>query len=58
MKTLLQKDVVQINMFAIQGENYHLLGSLTPEDGETAKFSQLYIVDTENEIENRAGILR
>ncbi|XP_019095563.1 PREDICTED: uncharacterized protein LOC109130455 [Camelina sativa] len=44
-------------MFAIQGENYHLMGSLLPEDGDLPKFSQLYIVDTENKIENRAGIL-
>ncbi|XP_019089099.1 PREDICTED: uncharacterized protein LOC109127940 [Camelina sativa] len=45
------------NMFQIQGENYHLLGSLKPTDGDFPKFSQLYIVDTENEVENRAGIL-
>ncbi|KAG7583453.1 Nucleic acid-binding OB-fold [Arabidopsis suecica] len=45
------------NMFQIQGENYHQLGSLKPGEGEFPKFSQLYIVDTENEVENRAGIL-
>ncbi|XP_019082642.1 PREDICTED: uncharacterized protein LOC109125469 [Camelina sativa] len=45
------------NMFQIQGENYHLLGSLKPTDGDFPKFSQLYIVDTENVIENRDGIL-
>ncbi|CAN6930494.1 unnamed protein product [Brassica oleracea] len=44
-------------MFQLQGENYHLMGSLKPQDGEEAKFSQLYIVDTENEIENRAAII-
>ncbi|KAF8106159.1 hypothetical protein N665_0146s0005 [Sinapis alba] len=44
-------------MFQFQGENYHLKGSLKPLDGEEAKFSQLYIVDTENEVENRAAII-
>ncbi|CAF2051232.1 unnamed protein product [Brassica napus] len=42
------------DMFQLQGENYHLLGNLTPPDGSEAKFGQLYIVDTENEVENRA----
>ncbi|KAF8105842.1 hypothetical protein N665_0153s0003 [Sinapis alba] len=44
-------------MFQLQGENYHLMGSLKPQDGEP-KFGQLYIVDTENEILNRAAIMR
>lgn len=44
-------------MFHLQGENYHLMGSLKPRPGEEAKFSQLYIVDTENEIDNRASML-
>ncbi|CDY32193.1 BnaA03g54740D [Brassica napus] len=43
-------------MFQLQGENYHLMGSLKPPNGEP-KFGQLYIVDTENEIVNRSGIL-
>ncbi|KAF8115382.1 hypothetical protein N665_0028s0044 [Sinapis alba] len=43
-------------MFQLQGENYHLMGSLKPQDGEP-KFGQLYIVDTENEILNRAAIV-
>ena len=38
-------------MFQLQGENYHLMGSLKPPEGEP-KFGQLYIVDTENEIVN------
>lgn len=45
-------------MFQIHGENYHLVGSLKPNDGAVAKFGQLYIVDTENEAENRANTLR
>ncbi|KAF8112811.1 hypothetical protein N665_0061s0020 [Sinapis alba] len=44
-------------MFQLQGENYHLMDSKKPPDGEKAKFSQLYIVDTENEVENRAAII-
>ncbi|GKD78081.1 hypothetical protein Tco_1340702 [Tanacetum coccineum] len=35
------------------GENYHRLGSLLPGTGKNAKFSQLYIFDTENKITNR-----
>ncbi|KAF8117428.1 hypothetical protein N665_0010s0005 [Sinapis alba] len=45
-------------MFHIQGENYHLMGSLKPNDGADAKFGQLYIVDTKNEAENRLNSLR
>lgn len=46
------------SMFQIQGSNYHLMGSLKPLDGDFPKFGQLYIVDTENEVENRANIMR
>lgn len=45
------------NMFQLQGENYHLMGSLKPDVGDSAKFSQLYIVDTENEVENRDAMI-
>lgn len=45
-------------MFALQGENYHLMGALKPLPGDFAKFLQLYIVDTADEIENRMNILR
>ncbi|CAN6868549.1 unnamed protein product [Brassica oleracea] len=44
-------------MFQLQGENYHLMGSLKPPAGEEPKFSQLYIVDTETEIDKRASII-
>ncbi|CAN7004985.1 unnamed protein product, partial [Brassica rapa subsp. trilocularis] len=44
-------------MLVLHGENYHLMGSLTPPEGGNAKFGQLYIVDTENEIENRSNAL-
>ena len=45
-------------MFQLHGENYHLTGSLIPPEGDYAKFGQLYIVDTENEVENRSNALR
>ncbi|CAN6894805.1 unnamed protein product [Brassica oleracea var. botrytis] len=44
-------------MVVLQGENYHLMGSLKPPPGGDPKFGQLYIVDTENEIDNRASII-
>ncbi|CAG7862632.1 unnamed protein product [Brassica rapa] len=44
-------------MVVLQGENYHLMGSLKPPTGGDPKFGQLYIVDTENEIQNRASII-
>ncbi|KAG7559347.1 Nucleic acid-binding OB-fold [Arabidopsis thaliana x Arabidopsis arenosa] len=44
-------------MFRLQGGNYHLIGSLQPDEGDYAKYSQLYIVDTENEVDNRATVI-
>ncbi|XP_056854768.1 uncharacterized protein LOC130504202 [Raphanus sativus] len=46
-----------LKMFVLQGENYHLMGSLKHPPGDPAKFGQLYIVDTENEVTNRASII-
>ncbi|KAK9051315.1 hypothetical protein SSX86_027942 [Deinandra increscens subsp. villosa] len=43
--------------FRLSGENYHRIGTLLPQQGETPKFSQLYIYDTENELSNRQSIL-
>lgn len=42
----------------IQGQSCHLIGSLLPIPGHTPKFAQLYIYDTQNEIQNRLGDLR
>lgn len=39
--------------FKLNGQNHHLIGSLKPTQGETPKFCQLYVYDTENEIQNR-----
>lgn len=44
-------------MFQLHGENYHLMGSLKPPHGDSAKFSQLYIVDTENEVDIRDSMI-
>jgi len=40
-------------IFVMNGENYHQIGSLLPEPGKDPRFSQLYIYDTDNEINNR-----
>ena len=44
--------------YRIQGENYHLAGTLLPKEGKQPAFSQLYIVDRQNEIRNRMNIYR
>ncbi|XP_022004032.1 uncharacterized protein LOC110901515 [Helianthus annuus] len=40
-------------VFRLQGQNYHRMGSLLPNDGEEPKFSQLYIYDSQNQVVNR-----
>ncbi|CAN6857595.1 unnamed protein product [Brassica oleracea] len=40
-------------VFRMYGENYHRIGDIVPEPGQAPKFSQLYIIDTLNEIKNR-----
>ncbi|OIT07741.1 hypothetical protein A4A49_63057, partial [Nicotiana attenuata] len=44
--------------FRLFGQNYHQIGSLLPPDGSTPKFAQLYIYDTENEVDNRIQAIR
>lgn len=44
--------------FILSGQNYHRIGSLLPTDGDKAKFAQLYIYDTSNEIDNRLSHYR
>ncbi|GJV74547.1 hypothetical protein Tco_1506131, partial [Tanacetum coccineum] len=39
--------------YRMHSENYHLAGPLLPETGKPAKFAQLYIFNTKNEIQNR-----
>lgn len=45
-------------VFKLHGENYHLIGIVKPKPQEAAKFCQLYIHDTENEVQNRISALR
>ncbi|XP_068328108.1 uncharacterized protein [Pyrus communis] len=40
-------------VFKINGQVHHLMGSLLPLEGESPKFAQLYIYDTQNEVNNR-----
>ncbi|KAG9447459.1 hypothetical protein H6P81_013587 [Aristolochia fimbriata] len=44
--------------FKISGANYHRIGSLLPHRGQQPKFAQLYIYDTEHEIQNRMCAFR
>ncbi|XP_012833651.1 PREDICTED: uncharacterized protein LOC105954527 [Erythranthe guttata] len=44
--------------FLLHGQNYHLMGSLLPDEGSRPKFAQLYIFDTENEVNNRMDTVR
>lgn len=41
--------------FILSGQNFHRIGSLLPDNGSSPKFAQLYIYDTQNELENRTG---
>lgn len=43
--------------FKVRGQNLHLIGSLLPEEGESPKFCQLYIYDTDNEVDNRINAI-
>ncbi|XP_015934884.1 uncharacterized protein LOC107460965 [Arachis duranensis] len=45
-------------IFKLGGQNYHSIGSLLSPDSLRPTFAQLYIYDTENEIDNRIGTLR
>ncbi|XP_012827650.1 PREDICTED: uncharacterized protein LOC105948936 [Erythranthe guttata] len=48
-------------MFAftsLGGKNYHMMGSMLPEKGARPKFAQLYIFDTENEVQNIIDAVR
>ena len=45
-------------IFKISGQIHHLIGSLVLTDNNPPKFAQLYIYDTEYEIQNRIATLR
>ncbi|GJV69165.1 hypothetical protein Tco_1484674, partial [Tanacetum coccineum] len=40
-------------VFKVSGQIYHWIGSLCPPAGEPPRFLQLYIYDTNNEVQNR-----
>ncbi|CAN1761728.1 ATP-dependent DNA helicase PIF4 [Linum perenne] len=40
-------------IYSIGGQIFHRLGSLIPSEGNTPQFAQLYVHDTNNEIEHR-----
>ncbi|GJV16527.1 hypothetical protein Tco_1361850 [Tanacetum coccineum] len=40
-------------VFKVSGQVYHWIGSLCPSAGKPPRFLQLYIYDTEHEVENR-----
>lgn len=42
----------------IHGQNAHMIGSLVLEPGQRPQFSQLYIVDMANEVENRISTVK
>jgi len=43
-------------VFKINGQVHHRIGSLLPDEGKPPVYAQLYIFDTENEIQNRMSI--
>ncbi|XP_019184562.1 PREDICTED: uncharacterized protein LOC109179508 [Ipomoea nil] len=45
-------------VFRLNGQNYHLMGSLLPQEGKPPHFAQLYIYDTNNEQINRINAVR
>ncbi|XP_019195820.1 PREDICTED: uncharacterized protein LOC109189662 [Ipomoea nil] len=45
-------------IFRINGQNFHYIGSLLPVDGMKPHFAQLYIYDTNNEMDNRVNFVR
>jgi hypothetical protein len=44
--------------YRLHGELTHRIGSLLPVEGDTPKFLQLYIYDTQNELQNRMAQMR
>ncbi|KAL8146254.1 hypothetical protein AgCh_004124 [Apium graveolens] len=39
-------------VYRLNGQNHHIFGTLIPDEGEPPKFYQLYIYNTEHEVEN------
>ena len=45
-------------IFCINGQIHHRIGSLLPEHGQIPQYAELYIFDTQNEINNRIKALQ
>ena len=44
--------------FRIQGQVYHLIGSIVPSQGESPKFAQIYFIgDEDSEVATRSAIV-
>ena len=44
--------------FRIQGQVYHLIGSIVPAEGESPKFAQIYFIDNQDsEVATRCAIV-
>ncbi|PWA78388.1 hypothetical protein CTI12_AA215590 [Artemisia annua] len=52
-KAMLTNEGYGTYYYRIQGENYHLMGTLLPEKDKKSAFAQLYNYDKANEIQNR-----
>lgn len=44
--------------FRLSGKNYDKIDSLLPTEGSSPRFAQLYIYDTENEVDHRIQAIR
>ncbi|XP_074352245.1 uncharacterized protein LOC141691400 [Apium graveolens] len=40
-------------VYRLNGQNHHIFGSRIPNEGDKPKFYQLYVYDTEHEVDNR-----
>ncbi|KAF9591899.1 hypothetical protein IFM89_009507 [Coptis chinensis] len=45
-------------VFKLTGQKHHKIGSLLPMSGQKPRFAQLYIHDTENEVQHRVDFLK
>ena len=45
-------------VFRISGQNHHVIGNLLTNEGDPPRFAQLYIYDTENEIDNYLSVIK
>ncbi|GKF45829.1 hypothetical protein Tco_0135631, partial [Tanacetum coccineum] len=52
-KTLENVTILANIVVPVFGQLYHWLGSLCPAEGDPPRFLQLYVYDTENEVDNR-----